>query len=528
MRRLLLSCCLALCFSVAIPVGSWAATGSVAINRWYVRPPGACTFNGDGLAYGCAARAGTTGAFSGFPNIIWTPITGVDNGDTLYVCGAHATMLAPIGGGVEGLPIILRGDCPSDHGTINTVGLSNTTDAIQLLDVDWFTIRHFDRLSGNRHAILVYSTGARRSGFVIENTTVDNRMSASATNFCSGIAFSSRGAPAGFFSKVLITRNTILGTNVMCAGQSNNDGINTAYMADDLTISFNDVAGAFDGIDVSGPIASKANIYGNYSHENRSSGIKIHGGTGCPTRVHVYGNLIVNSGSWGIIFQDVTGGSISSNTIIHFHDGAQTGSPPYGALEVEVAVHPPVVCKQFGNTYANNIFTANYNVGVASIYTDSRAVFEANNTWFGNDLYQRGSQTVLIGFMKDTGNHVTSSNFSTWQSSHAGDVTRAPAFLNAAGCTGATTTTACEASDFRLSPTSTLYRTGISFGACLDVRGHACYPDGPGIGAYQVTGAIQPSRGWCGNEQTNDTTTCDSRGAPPLGPSGTGSDVLGR
>ena len=509
-----------MCFSVAMPVGSLAATGSATINTWYVRPPGACTFNGDGLAYGCAAIAGATGAFSGFQNIIWTPTTGVDNGDTLYVCGAHATMLAPTGSGVEGLPIILRGDCPSDHGTINTVGLTDTTDGIQLLDVDWFTIRDFDRLSGNRQAILVYSTGALHSGFVIQDTTVDNRLSTSATNFCTGIAFASRGAAGGRFSKVLITRNTVLGTTSSCAGQSNNDGINAAYMADDLTISFNDIAGAFDGIDVSGPIVSKANIYGNYSHNMRSSGIKIHGGTGCPTGVHAYGNLIVNAGSWGIIFQDVTRGSISSNTIIHFHDGEQTGSAPYGALEVEVAVHPPVVCTQSGNTYANNIFTANYKEGVASIYTDSRAVFEDNNLWFGNDLYQREGQAVVIGFVSDTGNHVTTRNFFTWQASHAGDVTTAPAFLNAAGCTGEATTTACEASDFRLTPTSTLHQSGIPFGACLDVRGHACYPDRPGIKTFQATGADPANRRGVRRERTYDTTTRDSGGA--------GGDGLGR
>lgn len=494
MRRLLLDCCLVLCLSIAVPVGPWAATGSDAINTWYVRPSGTCTFNGDGLAYGCAASAGATGAFNGFTNILWTPILGVDKGDTLYVCGSHSTMLAPTGSGVEGSPIILRGDCPFDHGTINTVGLTDITDGIQLLDVDWFTIRNFDRLSGNRQAILVYSTGALHSGFVIQDTTVDNRLSASATNFCTGIAFASRGSAKGRFSKVLITRNTILGSASSCAGQSNNDGINAANMADDLTISFNDVSGTFDGIDVSGPIASKANIYGNYSHNLRSSGIKIHGGTGCPTGVHAYGNLIVNAGSWGIIFQDVTSGSISSNTIIHFHDGEQIGSAPYGALEIEVAVHPPVVCTQSGNTYANNIFTANYKEGLVSIYTDSRAVFEANNTWFGNLLYQRGSQKVLIGFLGDTGNNVTTSNFPTWQASHAGDVTTTPAFLNTAGCTGETTTTACEASDFRLSPTNTLRRTGIAFGACLDVRGHACYPDRSGIGTYQATDADSANR----------------------------------
>ena len=39
-----------------------AATGSAAVDTFYVRPASACEFNGDGMAYECAASAGASGA----------------------------------------------------------------------------------------------------------------------------------------------------------------------------------------------------------------------------------------------------------------------------------------------------------------------------------------------------------------------------------------------------------------------------------------------------------------------------------
>ena len=67
---------------------AWGATGSAAADTWYARPVAECPNNGDGLAYNCAAGAGQSGAFSGFNNWINTTTTGIDDGDTVRVCGS--------------------------------------------------------------------------------------------------------------------------------------------------------------------------------------------------------------------------------------------------------------------------------------------------------------------------------------------------------------------------------------------------------------------------------------------------------
>jgi hypothetical protein len=264
------------------------------------------------------------------------------------------------------------------------------------------------------------------------------------------------------------------------------------FAGTNVTIAFNDATGVEDGVDFSGPSTSGINIYSNKLHGNRNSGAKMHGGTGCPLALNFYGNMLwSNDGDWGIIFQDTSNGLVANNTVIHFHDGSQNGLAPYGALQTQLA-NVPGTCIQTNNRYLNNILTANYSVGIAVHYTDSRAVFEANNVWNGNVLYQRGSQTHLIGFITDSANDVTTSNLATWQVSHPLDVTTAPAFVNAANCTGQTTTAACDASDFRLTGASTFKRAGATGALCVDVRGRPCWIP-PDLGAYQTTSGGQAS-----------------------------------
>lgn len=116
LTRLILACVLAL----ALPGWAGAATGSSAVDTWYVRPLGACANNGDGLAYGCASGAGATGAFIGRANIIWTATTGVDDGDTLYICGSHTESIFPGPNtiGTASSRIKINWSCPSDRGSI--------------------------------------------------------------------------------------------------------------------------------------------------------------------------------------------------------------------------------------------------------------------------------------------------------------------------------------------------------------------------------------------------------------------------
>lgn len=121
--RLLLICWLLLCLNVVLPFPVLAATGSAAVDAFHVRPPADCPNNGDGLAYGCAASPGASGAWSGLQNVVWTGTTGVDDGDTLYVAGTHTGYLTAgsSAAGTAALPITINFTYPSDPGTIRNI-----------------------------------------------------------------------------------------------------------------------------------------------------------------------------------------------------------------------------------------------------------------------------------------------------------------------------------------------------------------------------------------------------------------------
>jgi len=95
-----------------MPGGNTSAGSS-----WYVRPLGG--------SYGSENGRNYTNAFDGFININWT-ITGVQPGDTLFVCGTHTEDFHVLGSGVDGSPITIRGDYPGDAGIIDSEDTRNT------------------------------------------------------------------------------------------------------------------------------------------------------------------------------------------------------------------------------------------------------------------------------------------------------------------------------------------------------------------------------------------------------------------
>lgn len=126
--------CLLLILLLLIPTFAEAATGSAAVDLFYARAATVCPNNGDGLAYGCAASPGASGAFSGLSNIVWTATTGVDDGDTLYVCGVIPGPLAvsATATGTTGSHITISFACPGDAGTVRTI--TNMTEALTALN----------------------------------------------------------------------------------------------------------------------------------------------------------------------------------------------------------------------------------------------------------------------------------------------------------------------------------------------------------------------------------------------------------
>jgi hypothetical protein len=127
---------LLLCLLFSLPV--WAATGSAAADTWYIRPSGTCPNNGDGLAYNCAASGGASGAFSGFNSLIKTVTVGIDDGDTVRVCGdfvqadaetqfTNQAMFAVEEDATAGSPITITSDCSAAGGGTTTTLTSDRT-----------------------------------------------------------------------------------------------------------------------------------------------------------------------------------------------------------------------------------------------------------------------------------------------------------------------------------------------------------------------------------------------------------------
>lgn len=111
-----------LILTILAPFPVWAAVGTSAAETWYV--VAGCANNGDGLAQSCAASAGATGAFNDPASVIWTATTGVDNDDTLYICGTHIQKFLTVGSSVSapvGSEIKIRWDCPGNPGLMRNV-----------------------------------------------------------------------------------------------------------------------------------------------------------------------------------------------------------------------------------------------------------------------------------------------------------------------------------------------------------------------------------------------------------------------
>lgn len=479
-----------LCFWCS-SLSAFAAVGTAVPQAWFVRPASICPMNGDGLGYECAATTGAHGAFSGLSNILWTATTGVDDGDTLYVCGAHASQLAPTGSGSLTARIKVSGDCPGDRGSINTAGGSALDSAILLLNTSHVEVSGFGLLTGNRSAILMYASNVAMTNIVITRNVIDNRTSASATNVCNGVM---SDGPFGH-EQLVVDYNTILGTATNCGNTSNSDAINLIRLKSGR-IAWNDLSGSEGGIDLDGSVQG-VDVYGNYSHDNRVDGMKVFGGHVCPIGpLRVQQNLFVNNGNWGAIWQNQRNGLFADNTIIQFRDTPQSGNAPYGGLQLEdPALFDGSACAGTNTAYLGNIITANWQYGAVTHYSITRAAFESANVWEGNLVYQNGTQTPLIWFGTPLAptSQVNAGNYTGWQSSHKGEMNAAPQFVDAANCVSQASVAGCQASDFRLATSSPFKNDGPWWGKeCVGVNGKVCVPP-VRVARFPVTVAPQAS-----------------------------------
>lgn len=489
---------MALCFWCS-SAAALAAVGDANPQSWFVKSATDCSINGDGLGQDCAASAGAHGAFSTFANILWATTTGVDDGDTLYVCGAHATQLTVGASGSVGKRIRISADCPGYRGSIDVHGTTDLTAAIDLYGRSSIEITGFAGLTGNRAAILLYSANAVMDNNYIHRNVLDNRTSASGTNVCDTI----KGDGPNGHTDLVIVYNTILGTATNCGGTTNSDGINIVRYKSGV-IAWNDVSGSEGGIDLDGTFEG-VDVYGNWSHDNRVDGSKVFAGYSCPIGpLRMQQNLFVNNGNWGAIWQNMRNSLFADNTVIQFRDSVQSGNAPYGGMQTDDPVmFSGALCPGTNNTFIGNIIAANWQYGVVSHYSNTRAVFDAANLWQGNLLYQNGAQTPFIWFGTPLAptSQVNAGNYAAWQTAHQGDMNAAPQFVDASACVSQASVAGCQASDFRLAVASPFKNDGPWWGKeCVGVNGKLCTPPvrlsrfpsspPPPTASYTFTGTI--------------------------------------
>lgn len=185
MKKLIL-----LVLALLAPLICDAATGSAAVDTWYVRPASECSFNGDGLSYGCAASGGAAGAFKSFSGLIWTATVGIDDGDTLYVCGSFVSAdhtdsnyeLQVGASGSVGSKITINGDCSAQRtNPASWVDLVGTTHSGALLDGE------------NLQALACLFTNSKTS-LLLENIKATRCTSAATPTFNTAIKMFGAGA----------------------------------------------------------------------------------------------------------------------------------------------------------------------------------------------------------------------------------------------------------------------------------------------------------------------------------------------
>ena len=105
-------------------------SADAAASDWFVRPAGGNYGSEDGSSY--------QNAWDGLTNVLWGP-GGVEAGDNLYVCGLHLRIredegflawkdITPTANGVEGSPIVIRGDYVGDPGVIWGAAIMDHSD----------------------------------------------------------------------------------------------------------------------------------------------------------------------------------------------------------------------------------------------------------------------------------------------------------------------------------------------------------------------------------------------------------------
>ncbi len=467
-------------------IGNHADAGSAAADTWYIRPVGTCSNNGDGSAYACAASGGGVGAFSGFNNLNKTVTTGIDDGDTVKVCGnfvqadaetqfTNQAMLAIEESGSAGSPITWTGDCTSDGGSARATLTSDGTSGslIRTYANTYITIKgNFDLVGAKDAGITAYNSAsgdvAIAKNIRIEGGTTISSILAGVQPV--GITYSGTN---GYIGAVVINNIGVDGIFEYSGGSWTIDGARIS------NISINDTDG--DCVqwqrNTDGNIAR--NVYCDKTNKDSKqcvvastldaqtyrmlvdnltclmAGGSIAIGVYSEGQMTVRGSYISNPGTYGIT------GALDNGTKITAY-GNVIVNPVVGCFDLHKSSAGPSADIYNNTCISNTVFGVNAS-------TSSAVLNIKNNIFVGSATYGilRGTSGTSDSYNNIFGASVASSS--------VGQVSVNPYFIGG--------TIPSTKKGFRLSPDSPLIRAGLRVGDYTDALGR-WFEYKPSIGAY--------------------------------------------
>lgn len=448
-------------------------------------------------------------------------------GDTVYLCGAFTTQLAPQAvNGSAGSPITYDFNCPgnpatltfdgsADRGlfisgraylTVNDARVTGVTGSGGATDTALLSVLTSTNIVLNRP--ITYGNTASR-GLSIRNSsdvTVYDLISYGNNGHGAWITNTSTRITIAGFTTYNNTRTGLkFEGNATQASMSyseaydgltynNGDGC-YAQIADHITLhdiishDNTDQSNGGEGYGCGIQQVTNLSFYGNVLYENRTDGVEVWGDASLSSaNCLVRGNFIYghthytadDSGSNGIEVATgyAPGCQVIGNVLVGNTKNIKIGQDPTGA---SILAHNTIV----GGIYSLRLIDSN--VGGVDAVTGWQIVNNLFDTpssdWIYTAVTSGNSNTIrknaYVGGKQVTYNNVvyTASTITTVDASAT---TSDPTYTGTS--VGAQSTVA---SQYRQAPASLLTRAGVAYGACVDYRLRVCPSGNPDIGAYQ-------------------------------------------
>jgi len=479
---------LALALVVGLPGWGWAAD-------WYVTNAGAGATDGSNYA----------NAFAGWSDINFG---GISAGDTLIVCGTVSsnTSMAVSIAGTAANPITITGNCPEEGGVTGVLSGNNTATGYvfglsiaadsSYVNVEDLTIKNsaqdgtadclflssFGSGAGHNTLSRLTITHCGQEGIItqkpyttIQDSTIDD-IGEDGINFntlaINGLV---TGNTIGHFSTINTTGDGIESSTTMSGNLTIRNNVitfDTLTSTKQAIICGNTAGTGICTVEyntITAPVAANNGGISVITGTSVVRGNIVTGFTSCISSassasgliVYVYGNVVKNCSLNGIRFTASTG----THQYFVYHN---TGYNVHNGLTTSMTGGATSTLAHYNNIYKPTSTSTGQVLGIVSGVT-----YSGNGNFLGSNNYDQYIGNISCG----GSTYFTVAAYQAACVQESASSAADPLFLST--------------TDYRLSAASTARRAGISGYLCKDVRGRACYPDTPDIGAYQATSGDQ-------------------------------------